>query len=175
MRNWRLFKNQKTPQKTDAFFSKEVASLQILFSSTNGVLQINSSMHRWKAIKFSKNPKAVKYFVYVLSIIPRTARASEGLNIYITSRLLHIIELDTAKLRTKLLYRFIFSSNENPRLWNIPKNRQPVKIWGDSCFPQAPGAAKIAYSEIASTKTKFFAPFLWQYNNYCITFSEKNS
>ena len=109
-------KTKKKPQKTDAFFSKEVASLQILFSSTNGVLQINSSMHRWKAIKFSKNPKAVKYFVYVLSIIPRTARASEGLNIYITSRLLHIIELDTAKLRTKLLYRFIFSSNENPRL-----------------------------------------------------------
>ena len=156
-------------------FPKKLLHYKSFFSSNNGVLQINSSMHRWKAIKFSKNPKAVKYFVYVLSIIPRTARASEGLNIYITSRLLHIIELDTAKLRTKLLYRFIFSSNENPRLWNIPKNRQPVKIWGDSCFPLAPGAAKIAYSEIASTKTKFFAPFLWQYNNYCITFSEKNS
>ena len=24
-------------------------------------------MHRWKAIKFSKNSKAVKYYVYVLS------------------------------------------------------------------------------------------------------------
>ena len=35
----------------------------------------------------SKNPKAVQYYVYVLSIIPRTARASEGLNIYIRSRL----------------------------------------------------------------------------------------
>ena len=33
------------------------------------------------------------------------------------------------------------------------------KYGGDSCFPLAPGAAKIAYSEIASTKTKFCAPF----------------
>ena len=24
-------------------------------------------MHKWKAIKFSKNSKAVKYYVYVLS------------------------------------------------------------------------------------------------------------
>ena len=62
-----------------------------------------------KSNKISKNPKAVKYYVYVLSIIPRTARACEGLNIYIRSRLLHVIELDTAKLRTKLRYRFIFS------------------------------------------------------------------
>ena len=38
-------------------------------------------MHRWKAIKFFKNSKAVKYYVYVLSIIPRTARESEGLSI----------------------------------------------------------------------------------------------
>ena len=32
-------------------------------------------------------------------------------------------------------------------------------MWGDSCLQLTPGAAKIAYSEIASTKTKFFAPF----------------
>ena len=140
-------------------FPKKLLHHKSFFSSSNGVLQINSSMCKWKAIKFSQNPKAVKYYVYVLSIIPRTARACEGLNIYIRSRLLHVIELDTAKLRTKLRYRLKFSWNENPQLGNIPKNRQPVEIWGDSCFPLAPGAAKIAYSEIASKKTKFSASF----------------
>ena len=32
-------------------------------------------------------------------------------------------------------------------------------MWGDSCFQLTPGTAKIAYGEVANTKTKFFAPF----------------
>ena len=48
-------------------------------------------------------------------------------------------------------------------------------MWGDSCFQLTPGAAKIAYSEIASTKNEILRVILWQYNNYCPTFSTQDS